>query len=316
MGHSRDALLGGFIYRRVAALPLASPCQSERRRKPAGGRLSVLGRSQLAFAFLVGQNKREVLTVSGLETMKPDYGNWVPKKLLYVPGALGVLCLGLSLPFPPLLVGATACIGSFVYFAYARYQFSPRGGDIQARIQRLVLDRLDWDGEGRALDIGCGNGPLTVRLAQKFPNGRVTGIDCWGGKWEYSQSVCEKNAELEGVAGRVDFRKASAAALPFEDESFDAAVSNLVFHEVSDAKDKRDVIKEALRVVKKGGKFAFQDLFHVKTMYGEVDDLLEAMRSWGIESVEFLDTSEANFIPKALRLPFMVGTIGILYGTK
>jgi ubiquinone/menaquinone biosynthesis C-methylase UbiE len=43
----------------------------------------------------------------------------------------------------------------------------------------------------------------------------------------------------------VNFQKASASALRFEDESFDAAVSNLVFHKVGDAKDKRDVIKEA-----------------------------------------------------------------------
>jgi ubiquinone/menaquinone biosynthesis C-methylase UbiE len=134
--------------------------------------------------------------------------------------------------------------------------------------------------------------------------------------WEYSKSVCERNAEIEGVTGRVTFQKTSASSLPFEDGFFDAAVSNLVFHEVSDAADKRDVIKEALRVVKKGGNFAFQDLFLVKRMYGEVDDLLEAIGSWGVENVESLDTSHSDFIPKALRLPFMIGAIGILYGKK
>jgi ubiquinone/menaquinone biosynthesis C-methylase UbiE len=101
--------------------------------------------------------------------------------------------------------------------------------------------------------------------------------------WEYSKSVCERNAGIAGVSSRVSFKKASASALPFEDESINAAVSNLVFHEVKDAKDKRDVIKEALRVINKGGKFAFQDLFLEKRVYGEVDDLLETIRSWGIE---------------------------------
>jgi ubiquinone/menaquinone biosynthesis C-methylase UbiE len=38
--------------------------------------------------------------------------------------------------------------------------------------------------------------------------------------------------------------------LPFADEHFDAVVSNFVFHEVKDVKDKRAVIKEALRVLK------------------------------------------------------------------
>ena len=95
------------------------------------------------------------------------------------------------------------------------------------------------------LDIGCGNALLTIGLAKRFPKSRVTGIDYWGGMWEYSKSVCERNAEREAVADQVNFQKASASALPFEDESFDAAVSNLVFHKVGDAKDKRDVIKEA-----------------------------------------------------------------------
>nr|WP_231551485.1 class I SAM-dependent methyltransferase [Methanobacterium sp. SMA-27] len=112
------------------------------------------------------------------------------------------------------------------------------------------------------------------------------------------------------------FQKATASDLPFENNYFDAAVSNLVFHEVQDTKDKRDVIKEALRVVKKGGTFAFQDLFHEKRIYGDIEDLLETIRNWGVESVEFSSTKDSKFIPKALKLPFMVGTIGIIYGKK
>jgi SAM-dependent methyltransferase len=273
--------------------------------------------------------------MSKLKAQEADYGNWVSKRLLYVSGAFSVLLVGLSnmlpilmvgavgvLPlllsivFPILIAGAVFFILMFVYFAYARHKFSPRGGNIQAQIQELVLGRLDWNGKGRALDIGCGNAPLTIRLAKKFPRAHVTGIDYWRGKWEYSRSVCERNAEIEGVAGRVKFQKASASTLPFKDEFFDAAVSNLVFHEVDDAKDKRDVIKEALRVVKKGGKFAFQDLFLVKRVYGEVNDLLKTTRGWGIGSVKFLDTSHSGFIPRVLRLSFMVGAIGILYGKK
>ncbi len=48
----------------------------------------------------------------------------------------------------------------------------------------------------------------------------------------------------------------------------------------------------------------------------ETEDLLETIRSWGIDRVEYVDTSESEFIPRALRLPFMVGTIGILHGIK
>jgi SAM-dependent methyltransferase len=266
----------------------------------------------------------------------PDYGNWVSKRLVHIPGTVGflllVLCslflvfniqglvvLPLAILLPTFLifvVVAVFLISMSAYFAYARRKFSPKGGNIQARIKELVVNRLDWDGKGQALDIGCGNAPLTIAIAKRFPRARITGIDYWGGAWEYSKAVCERNAKIEGVADRVKFQKASASALPFEDESFDAAVSNLVFHEVKDTKDKRDVIKEAFRVLKKGGKFAFQDLFLMKRTYGEIDDLLEAIRNWGIKSVAFLDTSHSTFIPRALRLQFMVGAMGILHGKK
>ncbi|MCW4009248.1 MAG: class I SAM-dependent methyltransferase [Candidatus Bathyarchaeota archaeon] len=245
-----------------------------------------------------------------------NYGNWVSARMMYPFGFLGVVFLLLSLQFFLLIVVAAFFFIVLAYFVYARYEFSPRGGDIQTKIHRLVLDRLNWSGQGHAIDIGCGNGVLTVKLSQKYPEAKVTGIDYWGGKWEYSKGVCEKNAAIEQVLGRVSFQKASASKLPFEDEHFDAAISNFVFHEVADAKDKREVIKEALRVVKKGGKFAFQDLFLEKHIYGEVDDLLREIRQWGVENVEFQDTSKADFIPAPLKLPFMLGTIGILYGTK
>jgi len=245
-----------------------------------------------------------------------NYGNWVSAKLIYGSAVLGALFSGLSFLHPAFIIGAALFLAALAYFAYARHAFSPRGGDIQARLWDLLLDRLNWNGAGKALDIGCGNGPLAIALARRRPNAHITGIDYWGTAWDYSKAVCERNAEATGVAGRTDFQKASASALPFEDGFFDAAVSNFVFHEVSDAKDKRELIREALRVVKKGGRFAFQDLFLVKELYGEIDDLLETIKGWGIVEVAFVDTSASDFIPAALKLPFMVGKIGIVYGTK
>ena len=203
-----------------------------------------------------------------------------------------------------------------IYFAYSKNKFSPQGGDLQSQIRELVLNTLDWDGKGNLIDIGCGNGPLTIRAAKKYPNANLTGIDYWGGMWEYSIEVCRMNSKIEGVDDRLNFQKATASDLPFDNGHFNAAISNLVFHEVSDAKDKREVIKEALRVVKKGGVFSFQDLFHEQKIYGDIEDLMKTIRSWGIENVEFKSTKDSQFIPWALKLPFMLGKIGIIYGIK
>jgi SAM-dependent methyltransferase len=199
-------------------------------------------------------------TVNKLKANEPDYGNWIPARRLFAFGAAAIFFLMLSFVFFAAFLAAIVFFGALAYQAFARYKLSPRGGNLQARIRELLLDHFDWDGEAQALDIGCGNGPLAIAVAKKFRKARVTGIDYWGGRWEYSKRACEHNAEIEGVGDRVTFRRASASALPFDDESFDAAVSNFVFHRVRDASDKRDVIKESLRVVKKGGAFHFRTL--------------------------------------------------------
>jgi SAM-dependent methyltransferase len=236
--------------------------------------------------------------------------------MIYGSAILGAAFLGLSLLHWGFLIGAALFLVALGYFLYARHLFSPAGRDIQARLWDVVLEHLDWDGRGKVLDIGCGNGPLTIALADRFPEARVTGIDYWGKGWDYSQAACEQNAQAAGVAERVDFQRASASSLPFEDGAFDAAISNFVFHEVRDTKDKLEVVREALRVVKPGGSFAFQDLFLLKPIYGEMDELLETIRSWGVAEVAFADTSQVDFIPTALKLPFMVGKIGIIYGRR
>ena len=202
------------------------------------------------------------------------------------------------------------------YFAYARYEFSSRGGNVQNETWNLLLAHISWNGKGRAMDIGCGSGALAIKLARKYPEASVVGVDYWGKNWEYSKDRCDRNAQIEGVGDRVSFRKASASALPFGDEEFDLVVSNLTFHEVKDTKDKRQLIREALRVVRKGGAFAFQDLFLEKRTYGDSEELTGAIRNWGIEKVAFLPTRDADFIPSMLKLPFMVGTMGIIVGRK
>jgi ubiquinone/menaquinone biosynthesis C-methylase UbiE len=247
---------------------------------------------------------------------KTEYGNWVSKKIIFLSGLLGFVFLAFGVMFWVLIIPSVFCILVSVYFLYVRYQFSPKGGNVQDQIWTLVLSNLDWNGEGRAIDIGCGNGALTIKLAQKYPKAQIIGIDYWGKNWEYSKIACEKNAKIEGVSERVTFQKASAASLPFDDGYFDAAVSNFVFHMVGVTKDKREVVREALRVVKEGGKFSFQDEFLIKQLFGDINDLIDTIKSWGISKVQFVQTRDADFIPRALKLPFILGTIGLIMGEK
>ena len=251
-----------------------------------------------------------------------NYGNWVPKKMLWILlGIALILVAGSFLPVPffvqmILWIISSAFLILFFYMSCAYYLFVKDGNELQHDIHHAMIDKLAWGGQGKVLDIGTGSGACAVKIAKEFSNSKVTGIDTWGKAWNYSQKVCENNATIEGVGGRVHFQRASASNLPFEDGEFEASVSNFVFHEVRDTKNKRDVIREALRVIRKGGVFSFQDLFLVEKIYGEIEDLLKTIRDWGIEEVHFTSTADLVDIPRLLRIPMMLGKIGIIYGKK
>lgn len=95
-------------------------------------------------------------------------------------------------------------------------------------------------------------------------------------------------------------------------------MSNFVFHEVRSAKDKRDVVKEALRVVKKGGAFSFQDMFSQKALYGDMDEFVRILKAEGISEVHYIGNLEKKleFIPGFVTTPWMISGMGILYGKK
>lgn len=243
-------------------------------------------------------------------------GNWVPVKMIVVPVVMGLILLVCGFYYWAFWLISILFWLIAGYFALAYRLFSPAGGDIQNRIHALLVSHILWDGRGKALDIGCGNGPLTIRVAQAFPAARVTGLDYWGKNWDYSLSVCEENARRCEVADRVTFQQGSAASLPFADGEFDLVVSNLVFHEVQEVKNKRDLVREALRVLKPGGVFVLQDLFLLKAYYGDSDAFTAELRLHGYIDVDFIRTCNEYFIPRLLKLPFMLGTIALLKGHK
>lgn len=257
---------------------------------------------------------------------KPSYGNWVPEKALYALFAGAAVLLALTAVFAGRIVwlaivfgiGGAALLIEAIYMLACHEVFAFGKGNMMAKVHEHLVKKLPWDGSGTLLDIGCGAGALTIRCAKAFPDAKITGIDYWGAEWNYAKSQCEKNARLEGVSSRITFQKGDAAQLPFADESFDAAVSNFVFHEVRTAKDKRDVVREALRVVKPGGAFSFQDMFSQKALYGDMEEFVRELQKEGISEICYIGSLEQklNFVPRFVRAPWMISGMGILYGRK
>ncbi len=127
----------------------------------------------------------------------------------------------------------------------------------------------------------------------------------------------QKNAELEGVAARCDFMHRDAKKLNFEDETFDAIVSNFVYREVLGVSDKADLLLESLRVLKKGGSFSIQDYFDRDAMFGNINELMEKLKASGISEVYYKgNVDNEEWMPKAVLKTFIIKDISVLYGKK
>jgi len=187
---------------------------------------------------------------------------------------------------------------------------------MQTKIYNLIIESLGRPARDKVLDIGTGNGVLAVKLAQRFQDACVTGMDYWGNDWEYAKAVCDENARSAGVSERVSFVKGDAAALEFADDEFDAIVSNLTFHEVKSVAQKSEVVKEALRVLKPGGVFAFVDYFYESRYYGQLSDFEARLAELGLSKLTLVPIDQKLKFPALLRHPKALGRVGILYGQK
>jgi SAM-dependent methyltransferase len=251
-----------------------------------------------------------------------EYGNWIRKKVLLILG-LCTLSAGALIIFPlgmlyRLIMASLFAIifVSFIFPLYSYIMFSQNGGRFQDKVYNMIIQSLGTQVKGKILDIGSGNGVLAVILAQQQSEAEIVGMDYWGKDWEYSKSVCEKNAQIGKVEARVHFQKGDAAALEFADDTFDGAISNLTFHEVQSVADKREVVREALRIVKSGGRFAFVDYFLDVKLYGKASEFEEYLKGLKLSNFEYKPLRDVMTIPVLLRHPKILGKVGIIYGRK
>ncbi len=113
---------------------------------------------------------------------------------------------------------------------------------------KRIAARLERD--ARVLEIAPGPGYLAVELAKLGPF-RVSGLDI-------SRSFVRMATDYAARAGvTIDFREGNAAALPFDDGSFDFAVCRAAFKNFSDPVG---ALCEMHRVLRPGGSALIIDL--------------------------------------------------------
>jgi len=104
------------------------------------------------------------------------------------------------------------------------------------------------------LDLGCGIGALTTRLAERFPSTLVVGID----KSKYLLCKLQRKGDILAILGDIP-------ALPLRKRSFDLVVAVQVLHEIFHFKGVqalRRTFQNVFSLLKKEGEFIILDHFN------------------------------------------------------
>lgn len=103
------------------------------------------------------------------------------------------------------------------------------------------------------LDVGTGTAQIPIELARRKASVSIVAVDLA----EEMLKLGRQNVVASGFADRIRLDLADAKGLPYDDNSFDAVISNSIIHH---APEPLIVMSEMLRVLKPGGAFFVRDL--------------------------------------------------------
>ena len=240
---------------------------------------------------------------------KPYYGFSAVRYITYALMGVGIIVIAivvlLTLSAYPTWVlilswvlGAILLIAGVLWHLFMGFSSNTRKIEL---LQRDFLEHLEavWDGKGKVLDIGTGNGRAAIEIAKHFPEAQTVGMDLWSKAWRFfgvAKAQAEANARIENVSDRCVFQQGNALDMPFGDGEFQLVVSSFVFHEIG-IPDRTELFKEAIRVLAPGGIFMILDVFNsldraYKT--GNISELLGKIEMLGAEGVEHKSLKEAG----------------------
>ncbi len=159
-----------------------------------------------------------------------------------------------------------------------------------------MLNFINWRGDENVLDVGTGRELLMIGAAKKLTTGKSIGIDIWNAE-DLSGNVMQNtlnNAQLEGVADKIEILNEDAQKMTFAAESFEVVLSNMCLHNIYNKPGRAKACSEIFRVMKKGGIAVISD-------YKLVDEYAQVFTDLGAK-VEKVDKAWFSGILKIQKL--------------
>ncbi|MFX0195280.1 MAG: class I SAM-dependent methyltransferase [Candidatus Hodarchaeota archaeon] len=195
---------------------------------------------------------------------KPKYGLYAPIFLVVV---LIIAGLGIGLlildyfwanPVLSVLGWIITIFGLYHTFVYLGWSFFAISDELTPWKQVFKLIKVDFDQPLEILDVGCGTGRNALKIAKVMKNSKLYGIDLFLGTMIQGNALwrIQRNAELEGVAQRCEFKEGAAQDIPYPNNKFDVVLMGSVLHEIHKGRGEQlKALHEAYRVLKPQGAF-------------------------------------------------------------
>lgn len=129
----------------------------------------------------------------------------------------------------------------------------PRYDEMLAELTRSLPSTA-----GDVLELGCGTGALSLRIAERYPDAQLTLVDAAPAMLEVAQQ------RLAAVTSRTRFVEATFETLDLEEQRWDVIAASMSLHHLA---DKRPFYRKVRLALRTGGVFAFADELAGATAY-------------------------------------------------